>query len=428
MRLYLNGQLLIDNWTDHARGAEQRDRRARPPARGTTSGWTTTSAATLATARLSWAYPGPEHPGRAAVGAVSGAAGQSAARRQRGRRPDDHSARRRVAERDRPRRRAAEPGDLTTTWSKISGREDSDGGTVVFANPNAPVDDGDVRRRRHLRAAADGERRRGDGQRRRDDHGQSRRRSIGTGTGLVGEYFSDPNNGSHFVTLVFGRLDTTRQLRLGVGSPGVGRVGRQLLGALDWQGAGAGHAASYTFTTMADDGVRLWVNGQLVIDNWVDQGVTTRSSAPVALVAGALYDIKMEYYEHGGLATAQAAVVLSGAGAGRDSASRNSIRRRTGRRSVNAGADRTITLPGDDDAGRAPRPTTACRRRRRAVEHGAEGERSGHGDVRQSHRARTPTATFSAAGTYVLRLSVSDGALTSTDDVTVVVNAARRMA
>ena len=30
------------------------------------------------------------------------------------------------------------PG-LTTTWSKISGREDSAGGTVMFANPNAPA-------------------------------------------------------------------------------------------------------------------------------------------------------------------------------------------------------------------------------------------------------------------------------------------------
>ena len=31
------------------------------------------------------------------------------------------------------------PGPLTTTWTKISGREDSAGGTVVFGNPNAPV-------------------------------------------------------------------------------------------------------------------------------------------------------------------------------------------------------------------------------------------------------------------------------------------------
>ena len=36
------------------------------------------------------------------------------------------------------------------------------------------------------------------------------------------------------------------------------------------------------------------------------------------------------------------------------------------------------------------------------------------------------TATFSAAGTYVLRLSVTDSALTATDDLTVVVNPPRR--
>jgi hypothetical protein len=64
-------------------------------------------------------------------------------------------------------------------------------------------------------------------------------------------------------------------------------------------------SGSYTFTTLADDGVRLWVNGQLLIDNWIDQAVTTRTSAPVALVAGTRYDIRMEYYEHTGLATAR---------------------------------------------------------------------------------------------------------------------------
>ena len=31
------------------------------------------------------------------------------------------------------------PSAMTTTWSKISGREDSAGGTVTFANPNSPA-------------------------------------------------------------------------------------------------------------------------------------------------------------------------------------------------------------------------------------------------------------------------------------------------
>src|SRR4029077_9861785 len=62
---------------------------------------------------------------------------------------------------------------------------------------------------------------------------------------------------------------------------------------------------NFTFTTIADDGVRLWVNGQLLIDNWIDQAATTRTSAPVALAAAAFYDLTLEYFEHGGLATAK---------------------------------------------------------------------------------------------------------------------------
>jgi hypothetical protein len=31
---------------------------------------------------------------------------------------------------------------------------------------------------------------------------------------------------------------------------------------------------AYTFYTVSDDGVRLWVNNQLVIDNWTDHAPT----------------------------------------------------------------------------------------------------------------------------------------------------------
>ena len=108
--------------------------------------------------------------------------------------------------------------------------------------------------------------------------------------------------------------------------------------------------------------------------------------------------------------------------------SRNSIRPRTGRRSSNAGADRTIALPGDDDAGRHGD------RRRTAVPAGAAFERvepcerSGDRDVLEPGVAESD-GDFPAAGTYVLRLTVSDSVLTSTDDVTFVVTlGARRMA
>ncbi|WP_375772825.1 PA14 domain-containing protein [Archangium gephyra] len=59
----------------------------------------------------------------------------------------------------------------------------------------------------------------------------------------------------------------------------------------------------YTFHTITDDGVRLWVNGQLLIDKWVDQGPTEHTGT-ITLVAGTPYSLKLEYYERGGGAAA----------------------------------------------------------------------------------------------------------------------------
>ena len=60
----------------------------------------------------------------------------------------------------------------------------------------------------------------------------------------------------------------------------------------------------YTFYTTTDDGVRLWVNGQLLVDDWVDQAATTKSGS-ITLKAQQLYNIRMEYYEDGGNASAE---------------------------------------------------------------------------------------------------------------------------
>ena len=140
-----------------------------------------------------------------------------------------------------------------------------------------------------------------------------------------------------------GRLDPTVNFDWASSSPATGVTADNF--SVRWTGqVQAPVTGNYTFTTMADDGVRLWVNGQLLIDNWVDQAVATRTSAPVALVAGTRYDIRMEYYEHGGLATAQAAVGLSGTGAGRHPADAALCAGEPGA-VRNAGADRTITLP-----------------------------------------------------------------------------------
>ncbi len=58
----------------------------------------------------------------------------------------------------------------------------------------------------------------------------------------------------------------------------------------------------YTFYTQSDDGVRLWVDGKLLIDNWTDHTLT-ENSATLALNGFQKYSIRLEYYDKTGTAT-----------------------------------------------------------------------------------------------------------------------------
>lgn len=60
---------------------------------------------------------------------------------------------------------------------------------------------------------------------------------------------------------------------------------------------------TYHFTVTVDDGVRLWVNNQLLIDQWHDQGATSYS-ADIYLQSGWI-PVRMEYYENRDYAVAQ---------------------------------------------------------------------------------------------------------------------------
>ena len=60
---------------------------------------------------------------------------------------------------------------------------------------------------------------------------------------------------------------------------------------------------TYQFTVTADDGLRLWVDDELLIDQWQDHAPTTYH-AQKALAYGH-HLLKVEYYENGGGATAQ---------------------------------------------------------------------------------------------------------------------------
>jgi single-stranded DNA-binding protein len=61
---------------------------------------------------------------------------------------------------------------------------------------------------------------------------------------------------------------------------------------------------TYRFHAIADDGVRLWVDGKLLIDAWYDQQPRERT-AEIGLTRGT-HSVKVEYYEHTGGARIQA--------------------------------------------------------------------------------------------------------------------------
>jgi hypothetical protein len=63
-------------------------------------------------------------------------------------------------------------------------------------------------------------------------------------------------------------------------------------------------AGMYTFSTLTDDGVRLWVDGQLIINDWTVHSATYRY-APINLEANTEYSVTMEFFEGGGQASAQ---------------------------------------------------------------------------------------------------------------------------
>jgi glucose/arabinose dehydrogenase len=70
-----------------------------------------------------------------------------------------------------------------------------------------------------------------------------------------------------------------------------------------WTGTHTFTAGQHRFTATTDDGMRIWLDGQLVIDKWFDQAPTTYT-ATVNVTAGD-HEVKVEFYEHTGTAVAQ---------------------------------------------------------------------------------------------------------------------------
>ncbi len=118
---------------------------------------------------------------------------------------------------------------------------------------------------------------------------------IGSGMGLYAEYFDSIDLTNRKIT----RIDPKVEFKWnGVSPPNVGpeKFSVRWTGFVQPKSTGV-----YTFYTWSDDGVRLWVDGKPIIDNWTVHE-KKEDSGTIALVAGRIYDIKLEYFQNRGLA------------------------------------------------------------------------------------------------------------------------------
>ena len=118
---------------------------------------------------------------------------------------------------------------------------------------------------------------------------------IGTGTGLSAVYFDHQDLTGPAVL----RTDPTIDFAwAGNASPVAGIAPGSY--SVRWSGqVQAQITQTYVFSATADDGVRLWVGGRLLIDQWRDQAAS-ESTGSIALSAGVKYDLVLEYYQAGG--------------------------------------------------------------------------------------------------------------------------------
>lgn len=113
-----------------------------------------------------------------------------------------------------------------------------------------------------------------------------------------GEYFNNRNlSGAPLLV----RDDASLDFNWGTGAPGSGLPVDDF--SARWTRTLFFNAGRYAFTALADDGVRLWIDGQPVLDDWHDGGAGFISG--VVTLSQGTHVLRVEYYEAAGLAALQ---------------------------------------------------------------------------------------------------------------------------
>ena len=127
-----------------------------------------------------------------------------------------------------------------------------------------------------------------------------------TGTGLTGNYYD-----GRFESFRASRVEAVDFTWYDAPAPDVPADSF----SVQWTGQlVAPVTGTYTFATVSDDGVRLWVDNQWLIDNWTDHPTVTDTSRGVYLEAGQKYPVRLDFYENGGVAVMQLLWAIPGRG------------------------------------------------------------------------------------------------------------------
>lgn len=119
------------------------------------------------------------------------------------------------------------------------------------------------------------------------------------GSNWTGNYY----NGTTFSGAPITRNDAQINFNFGAGSPFTGTINADNF-SITWTSTQSFTAGTYRFTAIADDGVRVQIDGQTVIDSLIASGTTQTLTVDVVLTEGT-HTLRVDYVEFTGNALVQ---------------------------------------------------------------------------------------------------------------------------
>ena len=121
-----------------------------------------------------------------------------------------------------------------------------------------------------------------------------RSRTLGQGAGLRGRYFNSPD---HTGTAVLERIDTTIDHNFYFDAPHESLP--EDMFSIRWEGYILPYeSGNYNLIGISNDGMRLWINDELIFESWDIQSSVQLAGGKKFLNANTLYKVRVDYFEY----------------------------------------------------------------------------------------------------------------------------------